>query len=307
MSGFSLDIKSAHKCIAVAPEYRGLLGFQFRGALHFYVGSPCRIPSSIVAPVWLFPHADFLYVDVFHMFLSEQILPISATIICALCLLCNIRVSWKKCELTEQIEADAAEVAPILFHISHNPGTLFWIGNVGNADISFVEDVQRSSFHPCFTLQHQPWSLAALGLFPDRWLEISHHSPGISNFGGSIFLGICFCFFKGILLFFLGFVFPVQGSFSGFFFQFLEAARKEGSKEARKQGSKEARKEGSKEARKEGRKEARKQGSKEARKQGSKEGRKEGSKEARKQGSKEARKEGRKEGKKKGRKEGRHA
>ena len=112
LDGFSLDIKSAHKRIAVAERYRGLLGFQFRNTLYFYKVCPfgatfsahfwSRLGGFLLRLwhrlVWL-PHAGFLYVDDFYMFQCKQLLSVSATLICALCLICKIPVSWKKCEI----------------------------------------------------------------------------------------------------------------------------------------------------------------------------------------------------------------
>ena len=47
---FSIDIKSAHKRIAVAAEDRGFLGFQFRGKLCFY--RVCPFGAVFSAHYW---------------------------------------------------------------------------------------------------------------------------------------------------------------------------------------------------------------------------------------------------------------
>lgn len=78
--GFSLDVKSAHKRIAVHRTHRGLLGFQFRNQL-FYKVAPfgavfsahywSRLGGFLLRVfhklTWL-AHAGFLYVDDLLMF-----------------------------------------------------------------------------------------------------------------------------------------------------------------------------------------------------------------------------------------------
>ena len=109
---FSIDIKSAHKRIAVAAEDRGFLGFQFRGKLFF--DRVCPFGAVFSAHYWSrlagallrlwrriswLSHASFLYVDDFFMFQCAKMLPVSACMICALNILCHVPISWKKCEI----------------------------------------------------------------------------------------------------------------------------------------------------------------------------------------------------------------
>eukprot|EP00438_Fugacium_kawagutii_P005241 Skav220659 [mRNA] locus=scaffold2604:21832:27884:+ [translate_table: standard] len=114
--GFSLDVKSAHKRIAVHPDHRGLLGFQFRNQLYFYKVAPfgavfsahywSRLGGFILRfihkLVWL-AHASFLYVDDFLMFQDKLIMPITAAMLCIFAQILKIPISWKKCELSQSI------------------------------------------------------------------------------------------------------------------------------------------------------------------------------------------------------------
>ena len=124
--GFSLDIKSAHKRIAVHQEHRGLLGFTFRGRLYFYKVAPfgavfsahywSRLGGFLLrffhVLSWI-SHAAFLYVDDFLMFQDKLVLPVTATMLCIFSQLCNIPISWKECELSRSITWIGWE-----FHIS---------------------------------------------------------------------------------------------------------------------------------------------------------------------------------------------
>lgn len=111
--GFSLGIKSAHKRVVLKEAEWGLVGFSLEGDLYFY--RVCPFGATFSASRWSrlggwilrlmhlmlwFPHAGFLYVDDFLFFQDEQIMPISATLLCILCQCLAIPVSWKKCELS---------------------------------------------------------------------------------------------------------------------------------------------------------------------------------------------------------------
>ena len=112
LSGVSFDVKSAHKQMAVHPKYRGHLCFQFQGQLYYY--KVCPFGAVVSAHFWsrlggcfqrLFhrfcylPHASFLYVDDLLMFQESQIIGLSASTIAILCMLVQLPISWKKCEL----------------------------------------------------------------------------------------------------------------------------------------------------------------------------------------------------------------
>ena len=112
LSGVSFDVKSAHKQMAVHPKYRGYLCFQFRGRIYYY--KVCPFGAVVSAHFWsrlggvfqrLFhrvcylPHASFLYVDDLLMFQETSIISLSAATIAVLCMLVNLPISWKKCEL----------------------------------------------------------------------------------------------------------------------------------------------------------------------------------------------------------------
>ena len=112
LSGFSLDIKSAHKRMAVQSCDRGFLSFKFRNRHYYY--KVCPFGAVFSAHYWarlggfllrlfhvlcFLSHAGFLFVDDFFMMQDQKMMPVSATMICCLCLLCKVPVSWKKCEI----------------------------------------------------------------------------------------------------------------------------------------------------------------------------------------------------------------
>ena len=81
LSGFSLDVKSAHKRIVLHPDERGLVGFSLNEKLYFYYVTPfgavfsatwwSRLGGFILRCfhhlIWM-SHAGFLYVDGFLFF-----------------------------------------------------------------------------------------------------------------------------------------------------------------------------------------------------------------------------------------------
>lgn len=117
LSGFSLDIKSAHKRIAVHPDHRGLLGFSLKGQLYFYNVCPfgavfsahfwSRFGAFLVRTFHLLAwvaHAGFLYVDDLLMFQDASMMPVTACLVVIFCQLCRIPISWRKCELGSTIK-----------------------------------------------------------------------------------------------------------------------------------------------------------------------------------------------------------
>ena len=116
LSGFSLDIKSAHKRMAVHPAHRGLLGFSLGKQLYFY--NFCPFGAVFSAHFWsrfggylirMFhllawvAHAGFLYVDDLILFQDAKMMPVTASLIVIFCQLCRIPISWRKCELGPSI------------------------------------------------------------------------------------------------------------------------------------------------------------------------------------------------------------
>ena len=116
LSGFSLDIKSAHKRMAVHPDHRGLLGFSLGEQLYFY--NVCPFGAVFSAHFWsrfggflirMFhllawvAHAGFLYVDDLLMFQDSKMMPVTACLIVIFCQLCRIPISWRKCEIGPSI------------------------------------------------------------------------------------------------------------------------------------------------------------------------------------------------------------
>ena len=128
---FSIDIKAAHKRIVLREEEWGLVGFSLDQKLYFYRVAPfgaafsahwwSRLGGFFLRLfhylLWL-SHVGFLYVDDFLLWQDHEMMPCSAAMICILCQLTCIPVSWKKCEL-----------AP----------TIKWIGWVFHIHAGFVE------------------------------------------------------------------------------------------------------------------------------------------------------------------------
>ena len=115
--GFSLDIKAAHKRICIREEEHGLLGFTLQGKLYFYRVAP--FGATFSASWWArlggwmlrffhfliwWAHVALLYVDDFLFFQSMMSMPLSAAMMCIMCQLTNIPVSWQKCELAFTIQ-----------------------------------------------------------------------------------------------------------------------------------------------------------------------------------------------------------
>ncbi len=109
LSGFSLDIKSAHKRVVLKESEQGLLGFSLNDSLYFYRICPFgatfsaywwqRLGGWILRfshqAVWL-PHAGWLYVDDYLWLQHRDIIPLVATFLPLLCRILNIPISWKK-------------------------------------------------------------------------------------------------------------------------------------------------------------------------------------------------------------------
>ena len=116
LSGFSLDIRSAHKRIAVKEPDRGFLLFQFQNRYFYY--KVCPFGAVFSAHYWarlggamlrlfhmlcFLAHAGFLFVDDLLMMQAARMMPVSASMICALAIIAKIPVSWKKCELSNTL------------------------------------------------------------------------------------------------------------------------------------------------------------------------------------------------------------
>lgn len=110
--GFSLDIKSAHKRIVLKPSEQGLVGFTLDGKIFFYRVCPfgasfsaawwSRLGAFLLRTfhrlIWLV-HVAMLYVDDFFIYQDAQIMPVTASMLCIFCLLTQVPISWKKCEM----------------------------------------------------------------------------------------------------------------------------------------------------------------------------------------------------------------
>ena len=112
LMGFLLEIKSAHKRVVLKPSGQGLVGFSMDKRIFFY--RVCPFGASFSAAwwsrvgafllrifhrlIWL-AHVALLYVDDFFIYQDHQIMPCSASMLCIFCLLAQVPISWKKCEL----------------------------------------------------------------------------------------------------------------------------------------------------------------------------------------------------------------
>lgn len=108
-SGFTLDIKSAHKCVRLRPSEQGLMGFSFRNQLFFYrvcpFGARCsqhwwgRLGGFLLRVFHLLiylKHSMWLFVDDYLLTAPEDVTPLFATLIVIMCQVFCVPVSWKK-------------------------------------------------------------------------------------------------------------------------------------------------------------------------------------------------------------------
>eukprot|EP00435_Cladocopium_sp_Y103_P046824 s1882_g13.t1 len=117
LSGFSLDVKSAHKRIVLHPAERGLVGFTLDNEIYFYYVTPfgatfsaswwSRLGGWLLRTfhglIW-FSHCGMLYVDDFIFFMDAAMMPGIATLISIFCQITQIPISWKKSELGARIQ-----------------------------------------------------------------------------------------------------------------------------------------------------------------------------------------------------------
>ena len=110
--GFFLDIKAAHKRMALRPSEQGLVGFSFNNVLYFYRVAPFGATFSAYwwgrfggyllrlfhFLIWVC-HVALLYVDDFLFYQSAFGMPLSAILICVMSQIAGIPISWSKCEL----------------------------------------------------------------------------------------------------------------------------------------------------------------------------------------------------------------
>ena len=114
--GLSIDIKSAHKRVAIRPSERGLVGFSWQNRLRFY--RVCPFGATFSAHWWsrlggfllrlchrmiYISHIGLLYVDDFIFSQSDKVLPISACLILLLFQAIKLPISWRKCELSHSV------------------------------------------------------------------------------------------------------------------------------------------------------------------------------------------------------------
>eukprot|EP00435_Cladocopium_sp_Y103_P037378 s1556_g9.t2 len=117
MSGFSLDVKSAHKRIVLHPDERGLVGFTLDNDIYFYYVTPfgatfsaswwSRVGGWLLRTfhglIW-FSHCGMLYVDDFIFFMDATMMPLMATMLSVFCQITQVPISWKKSELGARIQ-----------------------------------------------------------------------------------------------------------------------------------------------------------------------------------------------------------
>ena len=132
---FELDIKAAHKRIVLHEDEQGLVGFTLNEKLYFYRVTPfgavfsahwwARLGGFLLRIfhrlIW-WAHTGLLYVDDYFFTQCSDMMPVSATLICLLCQICRIPISWGKCELG---------------------GTIQWIGWTFHITAGYIEIPQR--------------------------------------------------------------------------------------------------------------------------------------------------------------------
>ncbi|CAE7304798.1 unnamed protein product [Symbiodinium sp. KB8] len=112
VSGFSLDVKGAHKTSRVREKDRGLLGLRQQDRLFFYKVCPFGATFSshwfarlggfftrcLHLLLWI-PHVLLLYVDDLLLYQNAKALPLSACLTLAFCSCFHIPLSWKKLQM----------------------------------------------------------------------------------------------------------------------------------------------------------------------------------------------------------------
>ncbi len=114
---FSLDVKSAHKRIVLHDDEQGLVGFTLNQKLYFYRVTPFgavfsahwwarlgRFLLRIFHRLIWWSHTGLLYVDDYFFTQCREMMPVSAAMICLLCRICQVPISWSKCELGGTIQ-----------------------------------------------------------------------------------------------------------------------------------------------------------------------------------------------------------
>lgn len=114
--GLSIDVKSAHKRVAIRKPERGLVGFSWQNHIYFY--KVCPFGATFSAHWWsrlggfllrlchrlvYLSHIGLLYVDDFIFSQSDKVLPISACLILLLFQSICLPISWRKCELSHSV------------------------------------------------------------------------------------------------------------------------------------------------------------------------------------------------------------
>ena len=116
LAGLSLDIKSAHKRVAIHPSEHGLVGFAWQDKIYFYKVCPFGATFSahwwsrlggfllrIIHRLLYLPHCALLYVDDFIIVQEAKVLPLSAVFLVLFCRAIHLPMSWKKNELSHTI------------------------------------------------------------------------------------------------------------------------------------------------------------------------------------------------------------
>ena len=109
VSGFSLDVKGAHKTSLVRERDRGLLGLRQQERLFFYKVCPFGatfsshwfsrlggvFTRSLHLLIWI-SHILMQYVDDLLLWQDARVLPLSASRVLAFCSCFNIPLSWRQ-------------------------------------------------------------------------------------------------------------------------------------------------------------------------------------------------------------------
>ena len=112
LAALSLDVKSAHKRVAIHPSEHEFVGVSWENKIYFYKASPFGATFSahwwsrlggfilrVFHRLLYLPHSASLYVDDFIIVQEAKVLPLSAALSSLFCRAISLPISWKKCEL----------------------------------------------------------------------------------------------------------------------------------------------------------------------------------------------------------------
>ena len=139
-------------------------------------------PSNFSSHHLWFSHAGFLYVDDFLFFMEANMMPVSAALVCIMCQLLGIPISWRKTALSSCIDY------------------IGWQFNffTGIVSIPVQKNSQVAGLYLPFT-QELLWTLRKVSL--KRPVKGNSNGPRprlwkTTVFGGKIIMYVCVCMWK---------------------------------------------------------------------------------------------------------------